>query len=649
MAAGPTRGIIVMHSVQRAIVTATAAITLAVGIAAGGAGVALAAPAAASEADTAVPTPPSLADQDASTDHVLGATTPQVRSATPSVSAPASGVPGFDVSSAQGRTPDFAGASASGARFVFIKSSEGTPGRAASGNATGSVADYRVDQVRGAKNAGLLVGTYHYALPYYSSGATQARFYLDNARTSDGTSLAWADDGTSLPPTVDLESPSEENAPKEGGRCWGLSEADMVSWIQSYVATVVAATGVQPIIYTNNDFWETCTGNSRAFPKDRLFIAWYPDTTTNTPLLPSAFPDWSFWQWSQSASPFPGDQDVFHGTAAQLTALTKPSAPAVSRLAGGNAYATAANIAASAYSPRVTAATGDAPTRGSIPVAYVATRSAYPDALSGAAAAGHLHAPVLLTDPGTLPGATAAELAQLRPQRIVVIGGTNAVGDGVLTQLAQYATTGDVTRLSGVNRYDTSAAISAASFAPYSASAYEQGLTAYVATGTNFPDALAGAAVAAARATGPMLLVTPDQVPASIARELARLHPTRVVILGGTAAVDDTVRQQLATAVGGDAAKVERWAGVNRFDTSVVIAQNAFGGGTATAFLATGTNFPDALAGAPTAGFFAAPVLLTRPDTVPDHVRGELARLGASGIVVLGGPVAVSAAVEASL
>ncbi len=63
---------------------------------------------------------------------------------------------------------------------------------------------------------------------------------------------------------------------------------------------------------------------------------------------------------------------------------------------------------------------------------------------------------------------------------------------------------------------------------------------AYVATGSDFPDALAGS-VAAARAGGPILLVGRDTLPAATATELARLEPGRIVVLGAPAVVSDGV------------------------------------------------------------------------------------------------------------
>jgi putative cell wall-binding protein len=118
----------------------------------------------------------------------------------------------------------------------------------------------------------------------------------------------------------------------------------------------------------------------------------------------------------------------------------------------------------------------------------------------------------------------------------VILGGTAVVSSGVATALKQY-TTGTVTRLSGADRYETAVAISAATFA--------SGVPiAYIATGTNYPDALSGAA-AAAGGPGPILLVPGSTIPTSVATELTRLKPGRIVILGGTAVVSSGVATAL--------------------------------------------------------------------------------------------------------
>ncbi len=196
---------------------------------------------------------------------------------------------------------------------------------------------------------------------------------------------------------------------------------------------------------------------------------------------------------------------------------------AVRRMAGADRYQTAATIS------RKTSGTD-------VPEVYVASGMNFPDALAGAAAAGAAGAPVLLVPPGTIPAAVKTELARLRPERIVVLGGTGAVSRTVESQLRRYASDG-VVRIDGPDRFGTSVAISE--------STVEPGVPiAYVADGMNFPDALAGASVAAAQG-GPILLVRQGAIPSTIGSELSRLQPQRIAVLGGTGAVGSGVQAQL--------------------------------------------------------------------------------------------------------
>ena len=200
------------------------------------------------------------------------------------------------------------------------------------------------------------------------------------------------------------------------------------------------------------------------------------------------------------------------------------TAGTVTRLAGADRYETAAAISAATFDPGPN-------------VAYIATGANYPDALAGAAAAGKNNAPLLLTGGDSLPSATRAELSRLKPKNIVILGGTGVISAGVATALDAY-TTGSVTRLAGTDRYGTAAAISQATFAAGAA-------LAFAATGANFPDALAGAALGK-----PLLLVPGAFLPTATENEATRLSPNRVVILGGIYTVSITSESELKTAAG---------------------------------------------------------------------------------------------------
>jgi putative cell wall-binding protein len=91
--------------------------------------------------------------------------------------------------------------------------------------------------------------------------------------------------------------------------------------------------------------------------------------------------------------------------------------------------------------------------------------------------------------------------------------------------------------------------------------------------------------------------------------------------------------------------RVVRVWGDNRYETAVAISQGLWTpDNTSTVFLASGTSFPDALAGAASTNG-EGPILLTDKDALPAATAGELSRLQPCGIVVLGGPSAVSASV----
>ena len=195
-----------------------------------------------------------------------------------------------------------------------------------------------------------------------------------------------------------------------------------------------------------------------------------------------------------------------------------------------------------------------------------------------------------------------------------------------------------ITRLSGVDRYATAAAISAASFAP--------GIDAvYIAAGTNFPDALSGAAAAGAK-RDPLLLVQPNVIPSVVKAELSRLKPGRIVILGSAGAISTGVEAGLHAFTSGS---VKRLAGRDRYATSAAISAATFEPGVPIAYVAVGTNFPDALAGAAAAGHAGAPVLLVTSTAIPGPIATELGRLAPTTITVLGSPGVVSSSVVAAL
>lgn len=266
---------------------------------------------------------------------------------------------------------------------------------------------------------------------------------------------------------------------------------------------------------------------------------------------------------------------------------------------------------------------------------FLASGEIFTDALSGAGVAGAAKSPLLLTQRDRLRSSVSQELDRRFSFASTVLGGPASISADLASILIGF---GPVTRLSGADRYETSAAISQKSFAP--------GVDlAYVASGVVFPDALSGAPVAG-KQKAPMLLTKTDSLPPSIAAELKRLRPKGVVILGGTASVTAAVEAQLAAASG---APVSRLAGADRYAVSALVSQRNFAAGADTVFVASGAIYTDALSGAPVAAAKGSPLLLVKGTSIPEPIAAELTRLAPKSIVILGGPNSVSTGVEAAL
>lgn len=240
------------------------------------------------------------------------------------------------------------------------------------------------------------------------------------------------------------------------------------------------------------------------------------------------------------------------------------------RLAGSDRYATAAALAAAFYPDGAS-------------TVYVATGENFPDALSAGPSAARFNAPLLLTRIGSLPSATRTALNSLSPERIIVIGGTAAISDAVYRELEAYA---PVTRLAGLNRYATAAEVSRAT--------YPEGVdTAFVVSGRGFYDALV-AGSPAVHAEAPLLLTDGANLSPSTRDELARLQPSRVVIVGGTVVVSSSVEAEITALLPG--AAIERLAGPSRYDTAVAAAHTANMTSQHRIFYFTESKFPDGLA-----------------------------------------------------
>ena len=250
----------------------------------------------------------------------------------------------------------------------------------------------------------------------------------------------------------------------------------------------------------------------------------------------------------------------------------------------------------------------------------------FADALAGGPLAAKVLGPVLIT-PGTPLSSSLDPRVLAEIQRVLSPGGTVYILGGPLALSplidAALITAGYVPqRVAGANEFATAVNIAAALGYP---------TTVFEATGLNFPDALS-AVPAAVRTRGAILLTNgTTQAPETAAYLAAHPPLTRYVIGGPLAAYQDPV----ATA---------RFYGPDEFGTSAAVATFFFSSLVFIVGVATGLNYPDALAGGPQIGFEVGPMLLVNTNApLPPAITTYLGTLPVrTPSIVFGGPLAVA-------
>lgn len=324
-----------------------------------------------------------------------------------------------------------------------------------------------------------------------------------------------------------------------------------------------------------------------------------------------------------TVKPTKGEPGVRAFTCARCGATRTEAIPAGwwVRLSGGTRYDTMAAIAGAGFSKSG--------------YAVLATGKNFPDALAASALAGSYDCPVVLTAPGKLSTQAGDTLKKLGVKNVFVMGGTGAVSADV--EKAVGATGISVTRVAGATRQET--AVKA--LGQVKARSGGKVPAVIVATAYSYPDALSIGPLSYEKAAPIVLTQRDGTLSVETLAAVKASGAKAAVIVGGTAAVSDKVESQLKSA---GATTVTRLAGKNRYETSVAVAEyaSANGLGYATPSVATGKDFPDALAGAALAGSKGSVLLLASDEksaTVPflTGVKSQVA-----GGYFLGGESAVS-------
>jgi putative cell wall-binding protein len=207
---------------------------------------------------------------------------------------------------------------------------------------------------------------------------------------------------------------------------------------------------------------------------------------------------------------------------------------------------------------------------------------------------------------------------------VYLLGGTSAIPDSVKTAITALGFT--VTRYAGSDRYGTALAVAAGLGNPG---------TVFLATGTNFPDALT-AGPAAAHMHGAVLLTDGSTMPASVTAYLAA-HPGTVYAVGSPAAAADPSATKLT--------------GADRYATAVAVDTAVFSGGPTNIGVASGLQFPDALSGGVYQAHFGGAMVLSDPAVLPASTSTYLGSVKGTvaSTAIFGGTSALSASVQTAV
>ncbi|MDR1564953.1 MAG: cell wall-binding repeat-containing protein [Oscillospiraceae bacterium] len=195
-------------------------------------------------------------------------------------------------------------------------------------------------------------------------------------------------------------------------------------------------------------------------------------------------------------------------------------------------------------------------------------------------------------------------------------------------------------RVSGSNRIETAVSIAQQGWPNGSDKVI-------LASGSNFADALAGGSLSSAL-NAPILLTSNKlELEAKVEEAIGLLKTKEVVILGGESSVSKATADYLHDTKGLD---IARYAGANRYETAVKIAQAVYDAAPYTSvFIADGRNFPDALASSPVSAILGQPILFTGSGDLNNYTSEFIKAAKISKAVLLGGGSSVNDSVAVSL
>ncbi|MDP4159353.1 MAG: N-acetylmuramoyl-L-alanine amidase [Bacillota bacterium] len=231
--------------------------------------------------------------------------------------------------------------------------------------------------------------------------------------------------------------------------------------------------------------------------------------------------------------------------------------------------------------------------------------SDFPDSIAATPFAVNLNAPILLTKGDSIDSRVLQELQRLKPQKVILLGGTACLQPSIEEELNQLSLTTE--RIGGIDRYETSILLA-------------QKLSSdslIIANGDDFPDALSAATFAGIKQIP--IALTSTTLPQSVLQYIKEKAPQHTIVIGGEVVVPSKEFADNKISI------ETRLGGYDRYETNAKVTSYVKETFPDTyqsddLFLASGITFPDAIAGTVLASKSKAPLLLTEQTDIPPSV-----------------------------
>ena len=246
----------------------------------------------------------------------------------------------------------------------------------------------------------------------------------------------------------------------------------------------------------------------------------------------------------------------------------------------------------------------------------------YPDALAASNLTGGRYSVILVQN--QLTQEIINEIVRLEAQDLIILGGTNSISEDIERGLANIGGIKSISRIAGENRYDTCQKIFN----------HAKKKSLILASGEKFPDALATSSILDQAG---LLLTKSGQLPSEVQAAIEALNHDSFLIVGG----ENSVQEGLASGIANQFqyASHARISGNNRYETSAKIGDRLV---SSTVILASGENFPDALAASTLAQKIEAPILLVSKDKIDQSVIDYFKNHNIKKVLVVGGQLSIS-------